>query len=131
LIKRQKDKEAYEVAKRIKAYIAYIDELLKSDDRDFDEEINRHLKQIAFFAHERLIHLIVTVLFALMTIMCCLAFIVTEKIQIFILTIAMLVLLIPYIKHYYLMENSVQKMYEQYDLMMEKSGKKAFKRPEE
>jgi ABC-type proline/glycine betaine transport system permease subunit len=131
LIKRQKDKEVYEVAKRIKAYIAYIDELLKSDDRDFDEEINRHLKQIAFFAHERLIHLIVTVLFALMTIMCCLAFIVTEKIQIFILTIAMLVLLIPYIKHYYLMENSVQKMYEQYDLMMEKSGKKAFKRPEE
>lgn len=119
------------MAKRIKAYIAYIDELLKSDDRDFDEEINRHLKQIAFFAHERLIHLIVTVLFALMTIMCCLAFIVTEKIQIFILTIAMLVLLIPYIKHYYLMENSVQKMYEQYDLMMEKSGKKAFKRPEE
>ena len=34
--------------------------------------------------------------------------------------IALLVLLIPYVMHYYLLENSVQKMYEQYDRMMNK-----------
>ena len=28
---------------------------------------------------------------------------------------ALLVLLIPYIAHYYLLENGVQKMYQQYD----------------
>ena len=33
---------------------------------------------------------------------------------------ALLVLLIPYVMHYYLLENSVQKMYEQYDRMMNK-----------
>ena len=34
------------------------------------------------------------------------------------LTIAFLILLIPYVMHYYLLENSVQKMYEQYDIML-------------
>ena len=37
------------------------------------------------------------------------------------LVFALLVLLIPYVMHYYLLENSVQKMYEQYDRMMNKS----------
>ena len=36
------------------------------------------------------------------------------------LVFALLVLLIPYVMHYYLLENSVQKMYEQYDRMMNK-----------
>jgi hypothetical protein len=40
--------------------------------------------------------------------------------------IAIFVLLIPYINHYYLLENSVQRMYVQYDRMMEKQGE-AFK----
>jgi hypothetical protein len=31
---------------------------------------------------------------------------------------AILVLLIPYIMHYYLLENGVQKMYRQYDEML-------------
>ena len=39
------------------------------------------------------------------------------------LTIALLVLLIPYVMHYYLLENSVQKMYVQYDEMMNKKHK--------
>ena len=58
--------------------------------------MNLHLIQVSFFQHERLIHLIVTVTFAL------------------------LILLIPYIRHYYILENEVQKMYGQYDRMMEK-----------
>ena len=33
-----------------------------------------------------------------------------------------MVLLIPYIMHYYLLENSVQRMYVQYDAMMNKLG---------
>ena len=34
------------------------------------------------------------------------------------LFLALMVLLIPYIWHYYLLENSVQKMYRQYDEIM-------------
>ena len=51
------------MAKRIKRYLAYIDGLLERDDVDFGRESELHLKQIGFFMHERLIHLIVLVLF--------------------------------------------------------------------
>lgn len=118
------------MAKRIKRYLAYVDELLKNDDLNYKEEIEKHLKQMEFFMHERLIHLIVTVLFALATVGSCLLFVISEKIQILILALALMVLLIPYIKHYYLLENSVQYMYEQYDLMLKKAGIHAFENKE-
>lgn len=109
--------------KRVLAYLSYIDELLASDDADWEQEIKKHLVQIGFFAHERLVHLIVTVLFALMTMVTILYCNYTGSIIAVALTIALLVLLIPYIMHYYLLENSVQKMYIQYDEMMNKAGK--------
>ena len=115
------------MAKRIKRYIKYIDELLTKDDIDWDKEIQRHLVQIEFFMHERLIHLIVTVLFAVLTVGCCILFVVTEIISLLAIGAALMVLLIPYIKHYYLLENSVQYMYEQYDSMLEKTDKNVFK----
>lgn len=115
---------------RIKEYVAYIDDLLASDDAsvDWEEEIKKHLVQIKFFAHERFIHLIVTVLFAIMTVLVFLYLLGHFELSILALLAAIMVLLIPYIKHYFLMENSVQYMFEQYDKMMEKAGKKAFQR---
>lgn len=106
--------------KRIIAYLAYIDELLDQEEVDWDEEIKKHLVQIGFFAHERLVHLIVTVLFALMTMATILYVNYTGSMIGLALTVALLTLLIPYIMHYYLLENSVQKMYVQYDSMMNK-----------
>lgn len=115
---------------RIKEYVVYIDGLLASDDAsiDWEEEIKKHLVQINFFAHERFIHLIVTVLFAIMTVLVFLYLLGHFELSILALLASIMVLLIPYIKHYFLMENSVQYMFEQYDKMMEKAGKKAFKR---
>ncbi len=107
--------------KRIQAYLKYIDELIEKDDADWDDEIKKHLVQIGFFAHERLVHLIVTVLFALMTLATILYCNYTGSMIALVLTLALLVLLIPYIMHYYLLENSVQKMYVQYDIMMNKT----------
>ncbi len=109
--------------KRILAYLSYIDNLLENDNVNWDEEIKKHLVQIGFFAHERLVHLIVTVLFALMTMATILYVNYTGSMIGLALTVALLVLLIPYIMHYYLLENSVQKMYTQYDCMMNKAGK--------
>ncbi|MBE5954528.1 MAG: hypothetical protein E7257_10335 [Lachnospiraceae bacterium] len=111
--------------KRVLAYLKYIDELLETDNANWDEEIKKHLVQIGFFAHERLVHLIVTVLFALMTMASILYCNYTGSMIALTLTVALLVLLIPYIMHYYLLENSVQKMYVQYDAMMNKT-KEAF-----
>ena len=59
------------MAKRIKEYLVYVDKLLARDDVDFDEEMRRHLVQIEFFMHERLIHLLVTILFAILTVGLC------------------------------------------------------------
>lgn len=118
------------MADRIKQYMAYIDGLLESGDEsiNWEEEMQKHLVEIAFFAHERFIHLIVTVLFALMSIMVFLYAFSNFSIPIALLIIMLLALLIPYIKHYFLMENSVQDMYEQYEKMMVKAGKRTFVR---
>ena len=106
--------------KRITEYLAYIDALLERDDMDWERERQKHLVQIAFFAHERQVHLIVMALFALATVISILYLNFSGSLIIVALVFALLVLLIPYVMHYYLLENSVQKMYEQYDRMMNK-----------
>ncbi len=106
--------------KRILAYLDYIDGLLREEDRDWEKEIEMHLTQIRFFAHERLVHLLVFMLVAICTVMCILAFVITDQIMLIPLIVMLFVLLIPYCMHYYLLENSVQKMYRQYDEMQRK-----------
>ncbi len=106
--------------KRILAYLDYIDRLLLENEADWEDEIKKHLVQIGFFAHERLVHLIVMVLFAIGTIMSILYLNYSGDLIIFALVVALMVLLIPYVMHYYLLENSVQKMYVQYDKMINK-----------
>ncbi|MBT9700957.1 hypothetical protein GPK75_07675 [[Eubacterium] rectale] len=85
--------------KRIINYRLKIDNLLANPDKISKEEwkkiLQEHLTQIAFFQHERLVHLINPMLL--------------------VLTLLFLVLLVPYIMHYYTLENEVQKMYTQYD----------------
>jgi len=115
--------------KRILAYRKRIDELLQSKDADWEKILDEHLTQVAFFQHERLIHLIVTVLFAVLEIMSILGTVILSamesgNIAMSILTILLLVLLIPYIRHYYILENEVQKMYVQYDKLLEKIEEK-------
>ena len=106
--------------KRILAYLAYVDEILKEGDRDWERDIRSHLQQIAFFSHERLVHLLVFMLVGICTVMCILAFVLSSQMILLPLIGLFFVLLIPYCMHYYLLENSVQKMYEQYDEMQGK-----------
>ena len=51
---------------RILAYRKYMDELLQQEEEDWEAIRTQHLVQIGFFQHERLVHLIVTVTFALL-----------------------------------------------------------------
>ncbi|MBR3537967.1 MAG: hypothetical protein IKQ49_02615 [Eubacterium sp.] len=106
--------------KRILAYLAYVDEILKEEDRDWERDIRSHLQQIAFFSHERLVHLLVFMLVGICTVMSILAYVISSQIMLLPLIVMLFVLLIPYCMHYYLLENSVQKMYEQYDEMQGK-----------
>lgn len=117
------------MADRIRQYMAYIDNLLETEDElDWEEEMKKHLVQIAFFAHERFIHLIVTLLFTLITMSVFLYTFEHFSIPMVLLIIILVGLLASYIKHYFLLENSVQDMYEQYDKMQVKAGKQSFVR---
>jgi len=119
--------------RRILSYRKYMDELLKRDDVDWEKIRREHLVQVGFFQHERLIHLIVTVIFAVLTVMCmCMSFTLmafgAEGGPAWLLIVgAFMVLLIPYVRHYYILENEVQKMYAQYDRIVEKTEKNTFR----
>ena len=113
--------------KRILTYRKYIDFLLTSDKQsDWKYIKQEHITQVAFFQHERLVHLIVTVTFAVLELLTVCAYVIvvaldsTLSFPLLILALLILVLLIPYIKHYYLLENEVQKMYVQYDRIAQK-----------
>lgn len=107
--------------KRMLAYIAYLENLLKEEkDELFWQKEKEEIKvQISFFQHERLVHLIVMVLFALLEGIV-LSFAVSFQNLLFILALALLVLLIPYIRHYYFLENKTQYLYTLYDQAVEK-----------
>lgn len=113
--------------KRILTYRKYIDFLLASDKQsDWKYIKQEHITQVAFFQHERLVHLIVTVTFAVLELLTVCAYVIVGELDstlsfpLLILALLILVLLIPYIKHYYLLENEVQKMYVQYDRIAQK-----------
>jgi len=113
--------------KRILAYTKYIDGILASDEeRDWEDAIRRHKDQIAFFSHERLVHLLVFFLVAVCTVISILTLVVSEKIVILPLIVMLFVLLVPYCMHYYLLENQVQYMYKQYDAMVKKAGDQGY-----
>lgn len=105
------------MGKRLKNYLSYMKEQTK---RDLTPDEKGRLKddlliQIGFFSHERLIHLIVTITFALLTFAALYISLVYESLGNYLLLALLLVLLIPYIRHYYILENGVQKLYQYYD----------------
>lgn len=113
--------------KRIISYRLKVDSILSNPGsippERWTEILQEHLVQIGFFQHERLIHLIVTVTFAILTLMSFVASLVVGMPALLALTLLFVVLLIPYIMHYYTLENEVQKMYVQYDRILEQMHK--------
>ena len=107
---------------RIVEYRKRIDDLLADSpqEADWDAVLEEHLVQVAFFQHERLIHLIVTVTFALMTMLALGILCIAGNLPMLALIFLLLVLLVPYVGHYYTLENEVQKMYGQYDAILRK-----------
>lgn len=125
--------------KRVKAYLTFIDQIISHDipvtstfdmngnhkqsakkdyiptRKEYEALLERHLEQIAFFQHERLVHLMVTILFAILTFAVFFIIMFMPSTGLIVLFALLLVLLMPYIMHYFLLENSVQKMYVQYD----------------
>ncbi len=78
---------------------------------------------LPYFQHERLIHLIVTVLFALAMILIFGIFILSGAIYILMLLALIVSLLIPYIVHYFHLENGVQTLYTLIDELEKRKEK--------
>jgi len=70
---------------------------------------------IGFFQHERLVHELVMILFALLTVGGILFLIVVPDVAVVALDVLFFALLVPYVKHYYGLENGVQRLYEAYE----------------
>ncbi len=101
----------------------YIEDFIK----DIEEKLNNNYKfkeqdivilkdKISFFNHERLIHLLVTLFYAIFLI----AFIFLSILfPLFLIPcLAILVFLFFYVKHYFFLENSVQYLYKLYDKIL-------------
>lgn len=109
--------------KRINAYMEYIDHILQENDSGltYEQILEEHKVQLGFFMHERLVHLLVTLTFALAAFGTFFVLMVAFTPVLLVLFAAIMILLVPYILHYYLLENGVQKMYRQYDALREKN----------
>ena len=85
------------------------------DSSELDDIMNEHLLKIQFMQHERIVHFLVTMLFALVLSIFMALLVVKKDLAVLILVTIILILLVFYIKHYYFLENTVQKMYKVYD----------------
>ncbi len=105
--------------KYMKEYIEDIDRIIsKNKCDDIDCVISNHLVKIGFFQHERLVHFLVTMLFAILFLITFLYFLLNFSFGMMFLCLILFCLLVPYIFHYYSLENGVQYMYRQYDSLL-------------
>lgn len=113
------------MTKYLKDYIAYIEKKLEecSSPESADAIMAEHKDKIAFMQHERIVHFLVTMMFALILVLFIGIQLITENLMLMVLIIIILALLGAYIKHYYFLENTVQYMYKIYDKIIEKRRK--------
>ncbi len=95
---------------KLENYIKKTENNIKNNKVNKDELII----VIKFFQHERLVHLIVTFFVGIAAILFLISFLLLENIYLFILFLITLCLFIPYIFHYYYLENGTQKLYDLY-----------------
>lgn len=105
------------MGKKLKNYISELQKLLESGEpvgniETFKKEL---LVEIEFWQHERLIHLLVTILFALLTMSLIIVSFFYASVPMLLLLLLLIVLLVPYIRHYYILENGVQTLYTIYE----------------
>jgi len=112
-------RKGYVMTKEINEYMDYVKKQLE-DGKITREFLEMFLTRIKFYQHERLIHLIVTMTFAIMTVIAVFMLILGAETAGVLLSILFLCLTVPYVMHYYFLENSVQALYKLYYKAAEK-----------
>ena len=105
---------------RLQEFLDHMEMVTSKELSDNEREavFNDFMKQIQFFQNESLIHLIVTVTFAIIAIFTTLANYVLQSICVFVFLLAIYILLLFYIRHYFFLERGVQKLYLYYDKLV-------------
>ncbi len=102
----------------MRSYIKETDRYIAGNRyRNINEVLRNHLRKLKFFQHERLVHLFVTLFYALFSIL--FTFLINSSYCFIPVALILYVFLIFYIIHYFNLENGVQYMYKQYDKLME------------
>lgn len=105
------------MGKKLKAYILELQLLIESGEeiKELEKQKQELLTEIGFWQHERLIHLMVTILFAMLTMAVFILILFYHSWGVLALLAALLILLVPYIRHYFILENGVQTLYVFYE----------------
>ncbi len=107
----------------LKEYMEYVEKRLREcgDAETLADILNEHKDKIAFMQHERLVHFLVTMMFAIILVLFIGIELITDGgVMMLLLIIIIIVLVAAYIKHYYFLENTVQQMYRIYDRILKK-----------
>lgn len=101
------------MTKFLKKYIEEIEEILEGDIKktDWKRVLNNHHKTIGFMQHERLIHLLVTLAFGIKFLVAMIFTLIYPNTILLVVDGLLLTLLVPYLFHYFRLENGVQKLY--------------------
>lgn len=81
--------------------------------------------KIGFLQHERLIHLMVTMLMAILLFISVAAYVLDGGITLLPVILLLLCVEVPYVAHYYFLENTCQKLYAIYDDIRKKAAEVA------
>jgi hypothetical protein len=93
-------------------HIREVNEKIKDNkSRNWRVILKHHRETIKFVQHERLIHLLVTLAFGIKFLVMMVFSLIYPRAILFVVDGLLLVLLVPYIFHYFRLENGVQKMY--------------------
>jgi hypothetical protein len=93
-------------------YLKEINRKIKDEgNQNWREVLENHRETIKFMQHERLIHLLVMLTVAILFMISIVFSLVYQFTILFLVDFLLLVLLVPYIFHYFRLENGVQKMY--------------------
>jgi uncharacterized membrane protein YphA (DoxX/SURF4 family) len=87
---------------------------------DWERMREEFLVRISFFQHERAMHLAVTALFGLIEVLATALFLNNYSPYVCAFGLAVLLLLVPYVFHYYSLENELHRLYSLYDRIAEK-----------
>ena len=105
----------------IKTYMRSVETALENENTDWQALKREHLVQIEFIQHERLIHLMVTIMCCLLLFIGLCVFFISGITPFLIVDGLLLILVFCYLIYYFYIENSTQKLYRLYNRICAKA----------